>query len=747
MNLSIEKIIKDRFQAGNFCTSFENDPPYMDNLDLSVEGFGPLKLPLQPRFIKKLIEQSEPSKFGFKDKTLYDPGVRNSHEIKSEKIDLGDAFLDQVNSELPRIKKDLLLAKNSQLRAELHNMLIYEKGCFFDYHQDSEKEDGMVATLVIVLPTRYNGGGLTIEYLGQTEVMGRNSATKFGQLAYIAFYADCKHKLEQVTSGYRVALTFNLMVSNPEELKPSKNETELSKALKDYFTTNDSESAHYYKQPRWFVYLLNHQYTLKSLNWKMLKGVDKKTARDLKDVADRLDLEIFLSLAEVQETWDAIDNNSYYSRSRFRGRSNDEDYELGDLINSETTLSNWLDKNGDPVKFKSHFVSSSMIFYSVDNDEFDPEDTEYEGYMGNYGNTEDRWYKRSAIVMWERDVSLSSKFSIDPNLAIEELIRLFETDRKQGAKAYETIYNEFINKNFRLDSIDPDTFVELCIAIGKKDKLSELIDHCSLSYILNLGSKNITTLLVAFSDLQISSFLKPKSNDHYHGENLRDLFGNIILSIHESYPLSSKILINKWITHIKKKIIPEDGPLNSIRSQKDFKKQSKALLENIIPVLEEIDMTHILKSLFKDFIESRSQIGAVLTYEVLEDDIVKKHVFDLHLFKKLCEETKLEAQRILAKTDDTDNLCIDLVPKGKDELCESLKKFLLSPTDKEMIWKINKDKRQYIQSLVTSLELPVSHKTVRTGSPHQLVLNKTAELGSWRKKRARKYKKILAQIG
>ena len=163
MNLSIEKIIKDRFQAGNFCTSFENDPPYMDNLDLSVEGFGPLKLPLQPRFIKKLIEQSEPSKFGFKDKTLYDPGVRNSHEIKSEKIDLGDAFLDQVNSELPRIKKDLLLAKNSQLRAELHNMLIYEKGCFFDYHQDSEKEDGMVATLVIVLPTRYNGGGLTIE--------------------------------------------------------------------------------------------------------------------------------------------------------------------------------------------------------------------------------------------------------------------------------------------------------------------------------------------------------------------------------------------------------------------------------------------------------------------------------------------------------------------------------------------------------------------------------------------------------
>ena len=32
-----------------------------------------------------------------------------------------------------------------------------------------------------------------------------------------------------------------------------------------------------------------------------------------------------------------------------------------------------------------------------------PHQSEYEGYMGNYGNTLDRWYRRAAIVVWPLD--------------------------------------------------------------------------------------------------------------------------------------------------------------------------------------------------------------------------------------------------------------------------------------------------------------------------------------------------------
>jgi len=32
-----------------------------------------------------------------------------------------------------------------------------------------------------------------------------------------------------------------------------------------------------------------------------------------------------------------------------------------------------------------------------------PFDSEYTGFMGNWGNTLDRWYHRAAIVIWPRE--------------------------------------------------------------------------------------------------------------------------------------------------------------------------------------------------------------------------------------------------------------------------------------------------------------------------------------------------------
>ena len=47
-------------------------------------------------------------------------------------------------------------------------MLVYGKGQFFLPHQDSEKDDAMVGTLVVSLPSAHTGGELVIEHAGQT---------------------------------------------------------------------------------------------------------------------------------------------------------------------------------------------------------------------------------------------------------------------------------------------------------------------------------------------------------------------------------------------------------------------------------------------------------------------------------------------------------------------------------------------------------------------------------------------------
>jgi hypothetical protein len=43
------------------------------------------------------------------------------------------------------------------------------------------------------------------------------------------------------------------------------------------------------------------------------------------------------------------------------------------------------------------------------NVNLEPYQSEYEGYMGNYGNTLDRWYRRAAVVVWPRDRAFAAR--------------------------------------------------------------------------------------------------------------------------------------------------------------------------------------------------------------------------------------------------------------------------------------------------------------------------------------------------
>jgi hypothetical protein len=54
-------------------------------------------------------------------------------------------------------------------RTEPHSMLVYGKGQFFLPHQDSEKDDAMVGTLVVSLPSAHTGGELVVGHAGESK--------------------------------------------------------------------------------------------------------------------------------------------------------------------------------------------------------------------------------------------------------------------------------------------------------------------------------------------------------------------------------------------------------------------------------------------------------------------------------------------------------------------------------------------------------------------------------------------------
>ena len=85
-------------------------------------------------------------------------------------------------------------------------MLVYGQGQFFLPHQDSEKDDSMLATLVVGLPTLRTSGELIVDDQGADRIFNGDS----DEITLVAFYADRRHEVKPVPSGHRVTLIWQL---------------------------------------------------------------------------------------------------------------------------------------------------------------------------------------------------------------------------------------------------------------------------------------------------------------------------------------------------------------------------------------------------------------------------------------------------------------------------------------------------------------------------------------------------------
>ena len=132
-------------------------------------------------------------------------------------------------------------------------MLVYAPGQFFVEHQDSEKDDAMVGSLVVGLPSTFNGGALEVRHGGRTATYRGSKKA----LSFVAFYSDCRHEVKPVRSGYRVVLTYNLLLGGEAASSAGDPDPELvgglARCLDEHFASSGG--------PDRLVYLLDHEYT------------------------------------------------------------------------------------------------------------------------------------------------------------------------------------------------------------------------------------------------------------------------------------------------------------------------------------------------------------------------------------------------------------------------------------------------------------------------------------------------------
>ena len=72
----------------------------------------------------------------------------------------------------------------------------------------------MFATLVVVLPSEFTGGEIHVSHGGENKVFDNGKDSAF-ETTILAWYTDVTHEVKEITSGYRLALSYCLINGSP----------------------------------------------------------------------------------------------------------------------------------------------------------------------------------------------------------------------------------------------------------------------------------------------------------------------------------------------------------------------------------------------------------------------------------------------------------------------------------------------------------------------------------------------------
>lgn len=184
----------------------------------------------------------------------------------------------------------------------------------FKPHQDSPRGKLHVGTLVICLPTPFEGGQFVLRRGGHEHVFdwsksGRKDSPE--ELHWLFFFSDVTHEVQEVTAGYRLTLSYNIYRIEADS------ERHISAPI-DYRTLPFWEAlVEGFKDPKFLpnggklAFGLAHEYPVKGSDWRtdfesQLKGKDAILGRALKGLD--LEMEVFaVYRLPYEEYWEELE--------------------------------------------------------------------------------------------------------------------------------------------------------------------------------------------------------------------------------------------------------------------------------------------------------------------------------------------------------------------------------------------------------------------------------------------------------
>ena len=734
-----------------------------DDLSLEVEGFGHVKFPVTHAKARKLAGLGQPARFGRGEETLADPDVRDTWEIPKHLVRArwNDAALKDI---LATVKEELGLPIAAELTADLHSLLVYETNQHFLAHQDAEKDDSMVGTLVVTLPSSYSGGELMVGHNEEWKAY-RGSKTA---LSLVAFYADCRHEILKVTSGYRITLTYNLLLHGDTSRPEGEDGTaaELAGLLREHFST---PVPRYYgaaatDPPNRLVYLLDHEYTPRGLNWRRLKGADASRVTLLRAAADAAGCEAVLALADIKTTHGAFQADEGY-RYRDRGWYDDYDedddeysdgasdsereYDVHELIDSWVTLTHWTGPDGTRLEETSLSVGGDEVCASTETGDLAPYSSEYEGYMGNWGNTLDRWYHRAAVVVWPRDQAFANRAETSPAWALDELVAMASAGDVSGARSAAATLAPFWDRALRARTAQEKVGVLFGQALRAADAVTDAETAAMLLRPLRIEH---------LTDAHVNSFgqIADAYGQQWTAELLRTWFGGEQRPWAYGGGQERPQWVADWLPDLCAGLHATGGAGRAAAellldlAWQWIGRDIGTGLASSRPSDRDKELADLGKPL-ASVLTAAAAIGAATTRDAvcgyvrnLQDAVTALEISALRAAAELPRDgirgeagfgdlaadcaARLRA-RLARPRREPGDWSIELPAGGCTcDLCHTLRVFCEDKSRRALEWPLAQKRRQHIHCRIDDAELPVSHTTRRQGSPYTLVLTKTDAL-------------------
>jgi hypothetical protein len=559
-----------------------------------------------------------------------------------------------------------------------------------------------------------------------------------------------------VKSGHRITLTYNLLLrgdtSRPIAVD-DESVSELARRLGEHFSTRvtypyrDAGA----EPPSRLVYLLDHEYTARGLSWSRLKGTDAHRASLLRAAADQAECETVLALAEVQETWSAYEPELKYGYRYRDDYLNDEDdsggadpdaYELEELVDSSIRLVHWTGPAGTALEEVSLSVNDAEVFATTPSADLRPYASEYEGYMGNYGNTMDRWYRRAALVVWPHDRAFRNRAEASPAWALDQLSARVHAADLAGARAAAATLTPLWNTAAARAERQTGLF-------GKALQVARALDDAELAGML-LHPFRIESLRP--THMGPLARLARHYGVRWLDRPLRTWFG-----YGGPRPHAAGQDRSGWLASVPRlcKALRAKGDAGTATAHRLLELSWDWLGETICqgvatkpPSYRDTRLGDLGQPLAAVLTAVAVTEAATLRDEVVEfvrqqgDAVIACLMPALRAattlpagtrndggFDDLAADCAARLRVRLAHPPRPDDDWSIALPDGcACDLCGTLGAFVRDRAQRTSEWPLAKDRRRHIHSRIDEAELPVRHETRRTGRPYTLVLTKSQDL-------------------